>query len=403
METQILDGAHRGNIDLVIKGISEGENIDEQEQEKGNTALMLASYFRHFEIVDLLLKNGATVDIEEFEQNTALHKAVWTGDLKIVELLLKNGADINRKEVIGMTPLMLSAYYGPSTIVKFLLENGADPDLVDDEGLSALDIALEQNNKTISKILSPKTTVTSIDKLETLSNTDIQIENFFEDFISAGKRYDGRLIEFYSNECVAKNVLIAPEGVLKRELSGKEYKELLKNSLPTAKQNGDTSLFTDIEYNKDGDFDTIKANRFSVLRGYSSPYFIKCRKDNKGLYKIFEEKSFILQRHQEVFPDDENGQILQGLFLSGVDLSTDTNIEFAFYLDDKVDSKNFVNEVQPFLATIQGSIEKTDSNIICRFKAAPTYQNINTVEGKLVSIATEYGIQYEGWEFQELE
>ena len=52
-----------------------------------------AAYWGHINIVELLLDNGAEVDIKNKYRNTPLHYAAWSGHREIVQLLLNAGAE----------------------------------------------------------------------------------------------------------------------------------------------------------------------------------------------------------------------------------------------------------------------------------------------------------------------
>ncbi|CAG0880372.1 unnamed protein product [Darwinula stevensoni] len=65
---------------------------------KGNhgwTPLLLASYFGHYNAAEILLTQGADVNICIPTGDTALHKAALINRLDIVQLLLRHGADVN--------------------------------------------------------------------------------------------------------------------------------------------------------------------------------------------------------------------------------------------------------------------------------------------------------------------
>jgi ankyrin repeat protein len=79
--------------------------------------------------VQLLLENGADVNIQGGQFNTALQAASYSGHDQIVHWLLEAGADV---DVFGGqygTPLESAFYRGHNYIVQQLLEKGADINL----------------------------------------------------------------------------------------------------------------------------------------------------------------------------------------------------------------------------------------------------------------------------------
>ncbi|EDO45485.1 predicted protein, partial [Nematostella vectensis] len=59
---------------------------------------------------------------------TPLHIAVVYGHWEIVKLLLDEGADVEAQTKNGYQPLHLAAQYGHKIIIEILLQRGAPPD-----------------------------------------------------------------------------------------------------------------------------------------------------------------------------------------------------------------------------------------------------------------------------------
>uniref|UniRef100_A0A8D3E6E7 Oxysterol-binding protein n=1 Tax=Scophthalmus maximus TaxID=52904 RepID=A0A8D3E6E7_SCOMX len=137
----------------------------------GWTALHMACYFGHRDVVDELLKAGADVNLQNNMGDTALHKAAYTGRKEIVLLLLrydacaniingtaqipkdfmrreemlleaaregdvstlskllsgKEAPNIHCRDSVGNTPLHCAAYRGQKLCVMKLLKSGAGP------------------------------------------------------------------------------------------------------------------------------------------------------------------------------------------------------------------------------------------------------------------------------------
>ena len=70
--------------------------------------------------------------------NNTLILAVHGNHQSAVELLVKNGADVNITGNNGMTPLMFAIFKRNKDIVKYLLDNGADVNKKDNDGTTAL-------------------------------------------------------------------------------------------------------------------------------------------------------------------------------------------------------------------------------------------------------------------------
>ena len=80
------------------------------------------------EAVEVLIAQGADVNVPQGDGMTALHWASERGDAALVEILLKAGADVDVVTRIGdYTPLHLAGKAGSAGAVEALLEAGGDP------------------------------------------------------------------------------------------------------------------------------------------------------------------------------------------------------------------------------------------------------------------------------------
>ena len=119
----------------------------------GMTALHLAAFRGHSEVMKLLLEAGADKDAAQRNGMTALHAATFHGDTDVVKLLLKAGADKDAVNAFGMTALKLAARKAHSEVVKLLLQAGADKDAVNGFGMTALHSAARKGHSEVVKLL----------------------------------------------------------------------------------------------------------------------------------------------------------------------------------------------------------------------------------------------------------
>jgi ankyrin repeat protein len=112
----------------------------------GQTALHIASRYHHPATVTLLLKFGARVDAKDNNNNTSLLLATrpldYTQDTtrvyEITQLLLEHGASVNTRGENGHTPLHVASEYNLSSLVALLLRLGAKVDARDNDGITPL-------------------------------------------------------------------------------------------------------------------------------------------------------------------------------------------------------------------------------------------------------------------------
>ncbi|MCP4343945.1 MAG: hypothetical protein GY795_00270 [Desulfobacterales bacterium] len=80
----------------------------------------------HKELVELLLKNGATVNARSQSGLTPLHLAVRRGNMEAASFFISKGAMVNAVTDTDWTPLHYAASGGHDEIIKILLARGAE-------------------------------------------------------------------------------------------------------------------------------------------------------------------------------------------------------------------------------------------------------------------------------------
>lgn len=111
-------------------------NVDFQDAQTGDTALINAALKGNVALVKLLLNNHANVHLKNTNKQNALHAAASGGSHEIVELLLEKGSHYLEKSKEGALPLHLAIHYPP--ILKLLLEKGTPINAQCDKGNTVL-------------------------------------------------------------------------------------------------------------------------------------------------------------------------------------------------------------------------------------------------------------------------
>ena len=95
----IHDAAKTGDLAGVQAELDKGVDEDDSSWGSwGETPLQLAARYSHNEIVELLIDNGADVNVKGGNLGgMPLHHAAFEGHKEIVELLLAKSADVNAK------------------------------------------------------------------------------------------------------------------------------------------------------------------------------------------------------------------------------------------------------------------------------------------------------------------
>ncbi|CAL8314365.1 unnamed protein product [Lota lota] len=114
----------------------------ETQNWKGLTCLHVATLNGHLQLVNLLMKKGADLNIQEGTSGkTALHLAVEQHDLHLVALLLQQSANVDAAMFNGCTPLHLAVGRQDAAMANLLCQADADKMVRNTENETPLDLA----------------------------------------------------------------------------------------------------------------------------------------------------------------------------------------------------------------------------------------------------------------------
>lgn len=141
-----------GFRDLVSLLLRRGASVDVASV-KGDTALTwVAGDGGHFDILDVLLQNGASV--EGCSNGTRpLLRAVSMGRGAMVQALVQAGAQVGAQEGHGVGALHVAAFIGRADICTALLTAGADVEAVSEAGDTAMHIARRLGHREVVRVL----------------------------------------------------------------------------------------------------------------------------------------------------------------------------------------------------------------------------------------------------------
>jgi len=100
--------AEEGTVESAKLLLQKGVKIDAVD-DRGQTALQIAAWFKKAEMVRFLLDRGAAADAKDKGGFTPLHNAASEGDVKAVRFLLDKKADPVARDAAGRTPMGLAA------------------------------------------------------------------------------------------------------------------------------------------------------------------------------------------------------------------------------------------------------------------------------------------------------
>ena len=117
----------------------------------GESLLHLAVKNSHLYMVELLLKNGANVNIQDESENTALHYAASNGKKDFVALLIKHGADMNLTNIRKQKPLDYANQRGFNEISVMILQQNPTNDIFPKQNQLANNPIDLTSNSSVSK------------------------------------------------------------------------------------------------------------------------------------------------------------------------------------------------------------------------------------------------------------
>jgi ankyrin repeat protein len=166
-QTALMAVARTGNVEAARLLLEHRATVDAREKFGGQTALMWASARRHPEMMQLLIARGADVNARSTDRNYQRHvtaegrpKNLDSGGLTpllyaarenctaCAEVLLKNGADIDLPDPDGVSPLHVAVINANWDLARQLIAAGADVNQWDIFGEAPLFAAIELRRRT---------------------------------------------------------------------------------------------------------------------------------------------------------------------------------------------------------------------------------------------------------------
>ena len=148
-ELALLTSVRVGNNEAVefLLQLKEG-NVNIRNN-KGWTALMIASALNYISIIHMLIQANANPHLKLSDGSNAVMIASCNGNYEIVELLINEGVDYVTQQADGWNNFMLASQNGHTKIVELLLEKKVDPYVQKNNGWNALMLACHNGHTEI--------------------------------------------------------------------------------------------------------------------------------------------------------------------------------------------------------------------------------------------------------------
>ncbi|KAM8954198.1 ankyrin repeat domain-containing protein 6 isoform 2-T2 [Pelodytes ibericus] len=151
LSERLLVAAYKGQVDNVVQLINKGAKVAVTKH--GRTPLHLAANKGHLNVVQILLKAGCELDIQDDGHQTALHRAAVVGNSDILAVLIQEGCALDRQDKDGNTALHEASWHGFSQSVKLLVKAGANVLARNKAGNTPLHLACQNGHSQSCRIL----------------------------------------------------------------------------------------------------------------------------------------------------------------------------------------------------------------------------------------------------------
>ncbi|KAG0204878.1 hypothetical protein BGX28_003337 [Mortierella sp. GBA30] len=169
-ETALYQAAAAGSTECVQLLLHAGASA-RLGNEESITPLIIASYNGFVSICRLLVAIGhADVNQQDNTLKSALLLASYAGHIDIMAELIEHGASLNVLDQYGWSSLMLAAYAGKLEACKLLLTHGADPHIRTANGKNARSLSWDAGHKAVASYISKFLTLTRDTNLSTSSS-----------------------------------------------------------------------------------------------------------------------------------------------------------------------------------------------------------------------------------------
>ena len=144
-----------GREDIVDLLLRSGASVDPPVDTEDATPPLLAAAFKgNLTITNMLISHGAKLTVREnILGQTAFHRAVQGAHMNVIALLHKSGLDINIVDLRGYSALFIACGKGDKEVIELLIDLGCNVNITGDNGVTALSLAVKKGYVDIVNML----------------------------------------------------------------------------------------------------------------------------------------------------------------------------------------------------------------------------------------------------------
>lgn len=142
----------------------------------GCSAMHWAALNDRCDIITVLARHKADVNVKGNDGHSPLHWAALKGHVKAAQLLVQIGANVDAVDNWEFTPLIRASQNGHLLVVLLLLQEGADASMIDNEAHNALHWAVyHRHHLVVSWLLKEPKSLANIDAVDSKGATAVHL------------------------------------------------------------------------------------------------------------------------------------------------------------------------------------------------------------------------------------
>ncbi|KAI9855814.1 MAG: hypothetical protein M1813_009623 [Trichoglossum hirsutum] len=155
VNSTLVTAVRLGLTGVVTLTIAAGSAVNDFDEKNAASPLLAAAKFGRCDVAQILIENGASLDLSWGLHGAALHAAIAAGDINMVRFLLTRGASIGTRDSDESSALTAAARTENHEILMLLTEMGADISARDERGWTALHrVVNEEKIATVELLLA---------------------------------------------------------------------------------------------------------------------------------------------------------------------------------------------------------------------------------------------------------